>query len=551
MPQRSLMTLIGASLGLCLYALAEWTATEALPPRLAFAALAFCFGVSAGLMVLAGPLGLRRASLRAGAVAVLLAGLLSFAALRFAAPEDLFSSALATGALCLLVTLPWPFLITAASPEGWRDYPGLFRESWSIVARVLLALGFTGLLWVTLFLSDEILQLADFQGLHWLLGRDAAPFVITGAALGLATSVMDEIAPALSPRLFLRLLRLLLPLVLAVMALFLSILPFRGLTGLFGAFSAGTTLLLLAALAVTLVTSALDGEDADAAPMRGATRALAGLAVVPAGLAAWALAQRVADYGWTPDRLMAATVTAVLLAYGLAYLAVLARRDWMARIRQVNLVLALGQVALAVLWLTVLNPEAIASASQSARIVAGQGEPSDLDRLADWGRAGEEARARLEAQGLAARPEPDPRPSLAAGLPLRPDTPQTRALRDRVLAYLGDDQARDFWRHCAPPGGQGACVLAFADLLPALPGPEAILLAGQGDGYGPALGFSFEGGSVQEHYPTQDAVAYDPEALRALIAALLALPPTEGPPIEPVPHNQLALPAAKGLTLAQ
>ncbi|NBZ87696.1 DUF4153 domain-containing protein [Stagnihabitans tardus] len=546
MPQRSLMTLIGASLGLCLYALAEWTATEALPPRLAFAALTFTLGLSLGLMVLTGPLGLRRASLRAGGLALILSGLLSLAALRFAAPEELFSSALPTAALILLVTLPWPFLITATSPEGWRDYPGLFRESWSIVARALLAFLFTGLLWLTLYLSDEILHLAKFEGLHWLLQSDPAPFVITGAALGLATSVVDEIAPALSPRLFLRLLRLLLPLVLAVMALFLAILPFRGLTGLFGNLSAGTTLMLLAGLAVTLVTSALDEEDAEAAPMRGATRALAGLAVVPAGLAAWALGQRVADYGWTPDRLMAATVTAVLLAYGLAYLAVLARRDWMARIRQVNLVLALGQVAVAILWLTLLNPEAIASASQSARIEAGQGAPEDLERLSDWGLAGKAARTALEARGLAPQPEPDPRPKLAEVLPLRPDTPETRALRDRMLPFLSDDQAQTLQRHCAPP--KGACVLAFADLLPALPGPEAMLLT-DGDGYGSPLGFSFDSGTVQDRYFTQDGTLYDPEANAALIAALLALPPSEGPPIEPIARNQLALPEAKGLTL--
>ena len=53
-----------------------------------------------------------------------------------------------------------PFLIarmaTATSPKNYSD---LFDASWGAVTRVLVSLLFTGLFWLLLFLSNELLEL--------------------------------------------------------------------------------------------------------------------------------------------------------------------------------------------------------------------------------------------------------------------------------------------------------------------------------------------------------------------------------------------------------
>ncbi len=148
--------------------------------------------------------------------------------------------------------------------------------------------------------------------------------------------------------------------------------------------------------------------------MRRATQALALLLPVPAAVAAWALWQRVAAYGWTPDRLAGAVAAALALAYGLLYAgSVLSGRAWMARIRAGNIGMALVLLVTAALWQTPLfDPTRIAAHDQLARVLDGRTELPDLDPYAigRWGRAGSEAlealqqRASEPGQGGAGRP---------------------------------------------------------------------------------------------------------------------------------------------------
>ena len=128
-------------------------------------------------------------------------------------------------------------------------------------------------------------------------------------------------------------------------------------------------------------------------------------------------------------------VVAVLgLGYGGLYaLAVLRGAGWMGRIRQANVWMALVLLAVSALWLSpVLNAEAISARSLEARYLSGAvpAERLDVDALADWGRAGAAARARLEE--LAREPGQE---ALAARLAAAPG----RRRRPR----------RPIWRVCA------------------------------------------------------------------------------------------------------
>lgn len=572
---RGMMALIGALAGASLYALGQLIETHWLVglPALAAAVLAGVF--FGGLLILTGPLSLGRAVVWTGGIALAVAAMFSFAALRFADPEGIAGSEVAVVALFVLVWLPWPFVI-ASQEGGWRDYPSLFLESWGIVVRISVALVFTAIVWLVIWLSQALLDLVGVGVIDLVLAEPIAPWLITGLVLGLSMAVVNELADVLTPGLVLRLFRLLVPVVLLVMAVFLIALPLRGFSTIFGLVSSTAMLLAMVAVAVTLVTSALDQEDATATHsgfMVLSARALAAIVVLPAGLAAWTLGLRVMAHGWTPPRLLAASLTVLALGYGLAYLvAVLRGRAWMERIRQANIWLALTMLAMAALWLTVLSPERISAASQLARIGDGRArvEEIDLHVFSQWGHAGTAALSRLHEMAktnppLAARltaletaeatGEPVPQDlaalqaGLAAALPLQPDTEATRALRGRILAEVSLYDLQSWQAACdahLPQGGPG-CVLVVANFLPETPGEEALLIARNRDGYMMLQGFSFAEGQLRWHSVTSyqgNLPGYDQGT--ALIDSLQKAPA----PLAAMPLMQMKLPEAPGLVLA-
>jgi hypothetical protein len=324
--------------------------------------------------------------------------------------------------------------------------------------------------------------------------------MLTGAVLGLGLAVVAELSDVLSPALVLRLLRLLVVPVLLVMALFILALPVRGLSGL-GGVSVALTLLAMVAAAATLVTAALDRSDGAAAHgpvMRRAVQGLALILPVPAALAGYALWLRVEQYGWTPERVFAALVAALAAGYALSYAgAVLRRHHWMARIRAANVWMALVLAGLAALWLTPLvDAERIAAQSQLQRFEAGLTPLEDLDiaALDGWGKAGAAARARLAERAaddpalaavlagdpvFAVEPVPD-RAALLAGLaevmPLQP--PGATATRDILLDAVIDEELVRWTEACrrVTTDGRAGCVFAVADLWPAEPGEEAVVV---------------------------------------------------------------------------
>ena len=575
MQQRLTMSLIGAAAGASLFALSEILDGDLLGARvtlaLAVATSAFFFG----LLAMAGPLRTGRAALLAAGVAGGTAVLLSWAGLRFDPVFGLGSSPVPFAATFVLATLPLPFLIAGAGP-GWRDYPGLFAQAWGIFVRYSVALLFVGVVWGVILLSDALFGVVGLTVIADLLDVGIMPWLITGTVLGLALAVVQELAEVVSPYLVLRLLRLLVPVVLVVLVVFIAALPLHGLSGLFGGLSVAATLLAMTGAAVTLITSAVDQDDqAATAPdlMRRATQGLALLLPVPAVLAVFAIWQRVAQHGWTPDRLSAATVAVLALGYGAFYaLAVLRGTGWMARIRAANTTLALATIGFAALWLTpLLNPEAISARSLVARVADGRTDPgaADLYALTFWGKAGDAARTRLavlatqpgfEPLGLAlANPAPTyntppvedlapRRAALIAAMPLQPAG--ATATRDLLLQAAQAYDLDDWTRICTTPAPEGGptCLMLIADLLPAEPGEEAIivLLDVQND-FARFDGLALRDGYLQRYtlWPTSGQVMPGLDEARRIILAWQAAPP----PLSQAPLNQIDLPGGGGLAM--
>lgn len=398
---------LGGIAALALWALAENWDDPALPPSLYLALFTFVAAYSGVALALAGPVSVVRALRGALLIALPVTVLVSLAGLRHVVATDMLDEPEILAVATVLVLVSSPFLLVwLQSPADWRTYAALFDAAWTMTVRYGLAYVFVGVFWLVVFLSNALLALVGVGIIERLLDTEWAAFGLSGGVLGLGLAVVYELRKTISPFLILRLLRLLVPVVLVVLAVFLAAVPFRGLTDLFGEFSAAATLMGAAIVAITLISTALDRDDSQAVNTRGirvATRLLAVLLPLLALLAVWAVVLRVRQYGWTPDRVLAATTALFVLAYGLGYaLAVLRGKGWTARVRDVNVVMALAIIVVSALWMTpVLNPLRLATNSQIARFEDGQ---ADLDQLPiwslqhEWGKAGQAGLARLAGQ---------------------------------------------------------------------------------------------------------------------------------------------------------
>src|SRR5690606_15983013 len=171
----------------------------------------------------------------------------------------------------------------------------------------------------------------------------------------------------------------------AIAVLFVATLPFTGLEPLWGTRSAATVLMALV-LAMVVFANAVhqDGDGPPPYPRPLRLLASAGLVVLPvfAVLALVALGLRVAQYGWTVDRLwgvLAASVLAVH-AFGYAWAALSRKGPWLPRMEPVNATAALGGVVLVLRAnAPVLDPQRIAARSQVERLLDGKTDPADFD----------------------------------------------------------------------------------------------------------------------------------------------------------------------------
>jgi hypothetical protein len=165
-------------------------------------------------------------------------------------------------------------------------------------------------------------------------------------------------------------------------------------------------LLITLAVLVVLINAAFqDGTPGTrvAALIRKSARVAALLLLPLAILAAYALAVRVGDYGWSARRIIAGATVAVAACYAGGYaLAALRRNTWLGLIAGVNVFTACLIVALLLLTLSpLLDPTRLAVQSQIARFHAGQVSAAqfDVDYLRfDGARYGPAALKQLQAQ---------------------------------------------------------------------------------------------------------------------------------------------------------
>jgi hypothetical protein len=295
-----------------------------------------------------------------------------------------FWAALATTVILFILHA---LIVSGDIERSWRaSYPRLFDVTWKHGIQLALAAGFVGAFWALLFLGAQLFQLIDVTFVGELIASPwfAIPATTAFFACAIhATDVRAEIVRG-TRTLGLTLLAWLLPIMTLIAGAFLFTLPFTGLEPLWSTRNATVILLAAAAALVVLINAAYQdgGLERPAAAVLRMASALAVIALAPiVGLAAYALALRVAQHGWTPDRIFALAAIVAAACYALGYLLALVRSGPALRgLESANLATAMMTVVVLLsLFTPIADPARISVADQVARLESDVTSPGNFD----------------------------------------------------------------------------------------------------------------------------------------------------------------------------
>ncbi|MBI3514097.1 MAG: DUF4153 domain-containing protein [Proteobacteria bacterium] len=411
-------------------------------------------------------------------------------------------------------------------------YERHFDTAWKLGTQVVLAVVFVGVFWGILWLGAGLFTLVGLEFFDRVISKPWFAYPATTLAIALSIHVTD-VQPALIRgvrSVALTLFSWLLPLLVMILLGFLGSLSFISLEALWKTRFATGLLLTAAGLLVFLINCCY--QDGEATPSIPRINRLAGtlgsIALLPlVGLAIWALALRVAQYGWTVERILAAAVIVVAACYAVGYAsAAIGSPRWLKRVEVTNFVTAyvfLGLVL--VLFSPIADPGRLMVADQVARLKAGTVRPEQFDFSTlkfDGARWGLAALGELsQTQDLSSAPTINAKAKQALAQANRwiGDRPPTRdELAERVSVYpSGRSLPPSFSATSAGPMAginlncvqmrSKKCIARFVTLRPGE--GEAILLLDQ------FVGYVFEQDSARQWRKTaQLAGAVNCDALR-------------------------------------
>lgn len=325
------------------------------------------------------------------------------------------------------VLLACPLFQNARDEGGWRFSSGnVHTHVWTDAVIGAASIAFVGVVFLLAWLIAGLFDVIGIDALKELLQEPEAGWPLAGFAFGAAVGILRERDALVGTmqRLVMVVLAVLSPVLALALVLFLLSLPVSGLSGLWESWASAAALTMAAALGAWVLLNAAIGMGDDDQPanrvLRWSAMALA-LVVLPlAGLAMTALALRVGQYGWTPDRLWAVVCAGVAIAFGLAgWWSVWRGRGGFAPVvRTLQTRLALGVCGVALLLaLPIVDFGAISARDQVARLRSGATELKDFDWAAmafDFGPEGRAVLARMATNGSAAEQQRSAQLALAA-----------------------------------------------------------------------------------------------------------------------------------------
>lgn len=277
-------------------------------------------------------------------------------------------------------------MVLAGAHEGRRiaSYNGYFETAWKLAIQLLFSVFFVGALFLVLWLGAELFMLVKLGFLRTLLQQSWFNVPVICVAFSCAMHVTD-VRPAIVRgirTLLLVLLSWILPVAVVLVTGFLCTLPFTGLTALWETRHATAVLLGTATVLLVLINAAFqNGAAIVALPLRVGARTAAILILPVIMVAIYALGLRVAQYGWSADRVIAAAYLLVTTCYAIGYLWAAYEYDtWLQPLTTVNIYTALLVLAvLLALFTPLADPARIGVQSQMARLAEGKIAAAEFD----------------------------------------------------------------------------------------------------------------------------------------------------------------------------
>lgn len=266
------------------------------------------------------------------------------------------------------------------------DYRTQFDVAWKLAVQLALGAAFVGVLWALLYLGADLFELIGLNFLKKLI--EHAWFAIPATALAVSVAVhLTDVRASLVRgvrTLALVLLGWFLPLLVLLIGSFFAALILTGVEPLWGTRHASVSLLSAAGALVILVNAVYQDGDSAHAPhrvLRYAARAACALLVPLVVLSADALYLRVAQYGWTAERVATEACIVIAACYALGYaLAALYPGVWLKQIERWNFVSALLiLLIIGTIYSPLADPDRIAVASQVSRLESGKVGPGKFD----------------------------------------------------------------------------------------------------------------------------------------------------------------------------
>ncbi|MYM74406.1 DUF4153 domain-containing protein [Duganella sp. FT134W] len=277
-------------------------------------------------------------------------------------------------------------LVMAGAQDGKRiaSYNTYFEVAWKLAIQLLFSGFFVGALFLVLHMGATLFMLVKLKFLHELLENSwfNVPVICTAFSCAMhVTDVRPSIVRGIRT-LLLVLMSWILPVAVVLVTGFLCTLPFTGLTALWETRHATSVLLFTAAVLLVLVNAAFqNGQAIVALPLRVGARMAAILILPTVMVGMYALGLRVVQYGWTSDRVIAASSLLVASSYAIGYLWAAYQYDtWLRPLAMVNIFTSFLVLAvLLALFTPIADPARIGVNSQMARLAKGKIIASKFD----------------------------------------------------------------------------------------------------------------------------------------------------------------------------
>ncbi|HEU4373582.1 MAG TPA: DUF4153 domain-containing protein [Telluria sp.] len=278
-------------------------------------------------------------------------------------------------------------MIMAGVAERRRiaSYPFYFESAWKLAVQLMFSALFVGVTWLVLGLGSALFMLVKLSFLRDLMKESW--FVIPVIAFCFACALhLTDVRPAIVRgirTLLLVLMSWILPVATLIVGGFLASLLFTGLAPLWATRHASAVLLGAAALLVILINAAWQNGTVAATvapPLRVSARVAALLLAPIVAIALYALALRVADHGWTSERVIAAACLLVAACYAAGYAIAALRRSWLPAVGAANVATAFLVLAvLLALFSPLADPARLSVDNQLARLASGKVSAEKFD----------------------------------------------------------------------------------------------------------------------------------------------------------------------------